>query len=333
MTGERDKRALGALWGLFIGDALAMPVHWYYNREALLRDYGPIRTYLAPRNPHPDSILWRSQFASPGEGFDILHDQRPFWGQRGVHYHQFLRAGENTLNLQCARLLMESLRHCGQYDADDYLKRYIAFMTTPGCHRDTYVEEVHRHFFTRLASGLSPRQCGIKEKHIGGLVGIVPIIAHYRGDLPEGSVRAHEHLALTHRGPRMTTAAACVLDILQQVIAGASLRRVLEDGMRSQRSPYFGHPFQKWQGASDHDVVGRHLSTACYVEDALPAVIYLAWKYGHDPEQGVIANCHLGGDNAHRGALLGAFFGADGGVAAFPESWVAGLLEPVPDLL
>ena len=41
----------------------------------------------------------------------------------------------------------------------------------------------------------------------------------------------------------------------------------------------------------------------------------------------------LGGDNAHRGALLGAFFGADGGVATFPESWVAGLLEPVPDLL
>ena len=171
MTGECDKRAQGALWGLFIGDALAMPVHWYYNREALLRDYGPIHTYLAPRNPHPDSILWRSRFVSPGEGFDILHDQRPFWGQRGVHYHQFLRAGENTLNLQCARLLMESLRHCGRYDADDYLKRYIAFMTTPGRHRDTYAEEFHRHFFIRLASGLSPRHCGIQEKHIGGIAG------------------------------------------------------------------------------------------------------------------------------------------------------------------
>jgi hypothetical protein len=22
----------GTLWGLYIGDALAMPVHWYYNR-------------------------------------------------------------------------------------------------------------------------------------------------------------------------------------------------------------------------------------------------------------------------------------------------------------
>jgi|GEM_PF-7023443 ADP-ribosylglycohydrolase len=25
----------GALFGMFIGDALAMPVHWYYDREAL----------------------------------------------------------------------------------------------------------------------------------------------------------------------------------------------------------------------------------------------------------------------------------------------------------
>jgi ADP-ribosylglycohydrolase len=31
-------RTSGTLWGLWIGDALAMPVHWYYNRQALNRD-------------------------------------------------------------------------------------------------------------------------------------------------------------------------------------------------------------------------------------------------------------------------------------------------------
>jgi hypothetical protein len=31
-----------ALAGALVGDAVAMPVHWYYNREALVRDYGRV---------------------------------------------------------------------------------------------------------------------------------------------------------------------------------------------------------------------------------------------------------------------------------------------------
>ncbi len=127
-----DDRAAGAIAGLFIGDALAMPVHWYYDTGRLLADYGWVAGYLAPKNPHPDSILWRSRFPSPGAGFDILHEQRQYWGTPGIHYHQFLEAGENTLNLQCARLLMDVLEDNGEYRPEDYLNRYIDFMTTPG---------------------------------------------------------------------------------------------------------------------------------------------------------------------------------------------------------
>jgi ADP-ribosyl-[dinitrogen reductase] hydrolase len=71
----------GALYGLCIGDALAMPVHWYYNRQALNQDYGLVTDYLAPRNPHPDSILWRSSYKTPNSKGEILHDQAPYWGQ------------------------------------------------------------------------------------------------------------------------------------------------------------------------------------------------------------------------------------------------------------
>jgi hypothetical protein len=42
--GISDSRSRGALYGLYIGDALAMPVHWYYNREALSRASSPIPT-------------------------------------------------------------------------------------------------------------------------------------------------------------------------------------------------------------------------------------------------------------------------------------------------
>jgi hypothetical protein len=74
-----EERCKGALYGLFIADALAMPVHWYYDREALRRDYGTVQDYLAPKNPHPDSILWRSKYEPVNAKADILHEQARFW--------------------------------------------------------------------------------------------------------------------------------------------------------------------------------------------------------------------------------------------------------------
>ena len=68
-------RVTGALFGMFIGDALAMPAHWYYNTYTLREDYGEIKDYLRPRNPHPESILWRSSYAPAHGTADILHEQ------------------------------------------------------------------------------------------------------------------------------------------------------------------------------------------------------------------------------------------------------------------
>jgi ADP-ribosylglycohydrolase len=200
-------------------------------------------------------------------------------------------------------------------------------MTTPGSHKDTYVEEYHRHFFARLAEGRSPRKCGIQEKHIGGLVGLVPIIVYYRHEPQTAARAARSHLVLTHRGPRMERSADLLIETLLRVFQGESLQEVLMSGMKTQNNPLFGHPFAKWLEQPDDAVVGRRLSTACYVEDAVPAVIYLAYKYTKNPERGLVVNTNLGGDNAHRGALLGALLGAANGLASFPERWVEGLRD------
>ena len=109
-------RKRGSLLGMFIGDALAMPVHWYYDTRALQRDYGEITSYLKPRNPHPDSILWRSSFSPMAGVVDILHDQRQYWGTKDIHYHQFLQAGENTLNVKLARELLIYLKEPSSYN-------------------------------------------------------------------------------------------------------------------------------------------------------------------------------------------------------------------------
>jgi hypothetical protein len=131
---------------------------------------------------------------------------------------------------------------------------------------------------------------------------------------------------------KMKTAAALLIRVLLQVLAGRPLQEVLLEAMEKQDSPYWGHPFRKWLSEPDEVVVGMRLSPACYVDDSVPAVLYLALKYHDDLRQGLIANTNLGGDNAYRGAVLGALLGANNGVEAFPERWVSGLVTPPPEL-
>lgn len=331
-SADRRSRQMGAILGMFIGDALAMPVHWYYDRQALSRDYGRVTGYLAPKNPHPDSILWRSSYTPVNDKADILHDQARFWGRPGVHYHQFLRAGENTLNLKLCTLLIKTILANGGYDADAYLSDYIAFMTTPGSHRDTYVEEYHRHFFANYASGKSPMACGINEKHISGVIGMIPLIVYYAQDPDLARRKAFAHLGLTHLGPRMAAAGEFLMDVMLPVLSGEPLFDVIAQKVRRQDNPLLGHPLMRWLDDSDETVVGRRLSTACYVEDALPATAYLALKYHDDVHRGLIANTCLGGDNAGRGAVLGALMGAANGHRSFPDAWIKGLRHPPPDL-
>ncbi|MBT8369967.1 MAG: ADP-ribosylglycohydrolase family protein [Deltaproteobacteria bacterium] len=333
MKNDIQSKISGALAGLCIGDALAMPVHWYIDRMALQRDYGYVLDYLAPHNPHPNSILWRSSYEAPNAKGEILHDQAQYWGERGVHYHQFLAAGENTLNVKICRLLVESLNNKGGYDANDFLNKYIAFMTTPNNHRDTYIEECHRNFFANYAIGIAPHKCGVTEKHIGGLVGIVPIVAFYANKPSKARENALAHLVLTHPGSKMETSASIIIDILIQVFGGKSLRDAIMALIAAQNNPFLGHPFIKLLNKPDQEIIGRRFSTACYVEDAVPAVIYLALKYHDDPEKALIVNTNLGGDNAGRGAVLGAILGAANGIRKFPDRWLSGLAEPLPNIL
>ncbi|MDA7920675.1 ADP-ribosylglycohydrolase family protein [Verrucomicrobiales bacterium] len=325
---EITDRVHSGLLGSWIGDALAMPVHWYYNRFALAEEYGTVVDFVAPKNPHSGSILWRSHWEAPSEALDILGDQRSFWGQRDVHYHQNLKAGENTLTVKLAAEVWKMMQEIGGYDADQYLKRYIDLMTSPERHRDTYVEECHRGFFTNLGRGIAPMKCGVSETHIGGLAMMLPVAFFYADDPFRARKHALEHLAFTHSGKEMRLAGEAVLSLLLPTLEGESLTDVIREEIRTQRNPLFGFPFLKWLEMPDEKVIGKLLSTACYVDQSVPAVIYLALKYANDPEQGLISNTNLGGDNVHRGAVLGALLGAANSEMSWPDRWVNNLAEP-----
>jgi len=299
-----------------------MPVHWYYDRTALLQDYGLVRDYLPPKPTHPGSILWRSHYIPLNERGDILHDQAPYWGQHGIHYHQFLRAGQNTLNLQLAKVLLDSLLACKGYDANDYLQRYLHFMLTPGQHRDTYIEECHRRFFTAYARGTAPHKCAANDIHIGGLAHVGLLCAFFAGDLPATQQAVRSHVALTHSATEVLSAADALVKMTCAVLHGTPLR----DAILTHGTTWFSkRKAELWSRDPDHVVIGRRVSPACYINEAFPASLYLAWKYASDFEAGVVANTNVGGDNCHRGTVVGALLGVATGASQIPPRFIDNL--------
>jgi len=312
-----------AYHGSLIADALAMPVHWYYDRDALDHDYPNLCGFRRPLNHHAGSILWRSSYVPLNERGDILHDQARFWGQRGIHYHQNLAAGENTVNFKLARELYGQVRENGAYSEDAWLELYITRMLTPGWHRDTYLEEYHRGFFTNYAQGKPPLKCGIKDEHIGGLAQVPALVAALAG-LSREEIRqtVKSHVALTHRHPNVLRAADCLARLLMDLQDGIPLR----DAVKESAGDWFStRKALAWESRPDRTIIGQVLSPACYIDQSFPAALYLAWKYHDDFSAAIIANAKVGGDNCHRGAVVGSLAGlsAPEGI----ESWLNGLKE------
>ncbi len=324
-----DIRSRNSLIGLQIGDALAMPAHWYYDQEALRRDYGEIEDFLAPINPHPDSILWRSSYTPLNQKGEILHAQAQFWGKRGIHYHQFLVAGENTLNAKLCHILWNSLEANDGWSEPDFLEKYIQFMTTPGTHNDTYVEECHRAFFLNYAAGERASACAEPEKHVGGLCFLFPVLAWYQDDFESARHHALKQLALLHPGRLMEEGARVILDIYECILSGDTPKLATERVIEKQDSFLLKRPWNKWLNLDVRGCLQQEVGLACYIENAIPAILYLLLKHGNDPQRTLIENTMSGGDNVHRGMLLGALLGAAFGQSAFPGRWVRGLKEPI----
>jgi len=51
----------------------------------------------------------------------------------------------------------------------------------------------------------------------------------------------------------------------------------------------------------------------------MPTSLYRAWKYHDDCAAGIPANAMVGGDNCHRGAVVGSLLGGANGL---PAKWL-----------
>ena len=350
-------RARAALKLMYVADALSMPVHWFYNRWDIIKTFpGGIKKFEAAPPKHPSSIMPLHSTTAGGRGPQhsttgkeivgdvILKGKREFWGVANQHYHQNMAAGQNTLNAHCARLVTRTLNaNNGRYDADLFLENYVAFMTseTP-LHPDTYAESFHRGFFANFAKGLPPRKCGAHTHDtasIGGLVMIAPIaISELIFDplLERVQGLCREHLYLTH--PDESLGKIC--DVYVELIKGLLFRTEedvqhhIEKAAQQSGGSQLKKLMQK--NIQDEEVVGGIFSKACYINDSWPSILFLLHKYLAEPEQALLANTNLGGENCHRGSVLGVLLGlvsADGLDSHFAKLTTAGQVESEIDTL
>lgn len=329
-------RASAALKNMFVADALAMPAHWFYNLMDIQKAFpGGITSMQAAPEVHPSSIMSLHSVAHGGRkgsppaektrqvvGDVILKGKAHLWGQKNIHYHHGMKAGENTLNAFCARILIRSMtRSGGRYDKDRFLDDYIAFMTAdPPRHPDTYAESYHRGFFANYILGKPKDRCGAvthDTPSVGGLVTIAPIVMAERlGGTPLDHVQSicKEHLLLTH--PDDGLARIChhyvsLIDALLWRARSAAPRQILLAA--AQKSPGLNLERLVSKTRNDFEVVGGRFSSACYISESWPSLLYLACKYLERPRQALIVNTNLGGDNVHRGAVMGIILGLASG--------------------
>ena len=330
----RRARAKAALANLYIGDALSMPVHWFYNPGNILTTFPPhgIQRMEAAPDAHPSSIMSLHSTTRGGRGSQnskdqqeivgdvILKGRRHLWGRPNGHYHHGMQAGENTLNAWWASWVMNSVTRNGHYDADRWVHEYIELMTAnPPVHPDTYAESCHRGFFANLASGKNPVDCGAvthDTPSMGALVTVAPLALALLASEPLKDVQqqCRNHVWLTHPDSSLMQVVDSYVDLMNSLLNGpinGSDDGSIDDALEHSANVIPGTKLRQLvsQKRGDAHVVGRVYSLACYITDSWPSVCYLAAKYHNDPRKALLINTNLGGENAHRGSVLGTIVG------------------------
>lgn len=400
-----ESRLRSALWGMFSGDALAAPTHWYYGGFPQIQsDYGRggITGYTRPVTQLSGSILNKSDPNGGGRlsydsiggktitiiGDVINHGKLEYWNpKKSFHYHATLQVGENTLEMQLARVLMKSIvANNGMFDEDHFRKAYVKFMTTKGSHNDTYASTCHRMFFANMIfHKKDPIDCPDNDGHnvdaIDGLVlpsitalaetarqlsridndNSLQLSEECRRSIQEASARTASVTRSSKLLERISgiwadlISAALILPTdkgrgdndmeqpLNEVARQLGIRNPVpnsKDQMRyvtiCARVHIMHISGSHTKKQEPHGTYFTYSHSACYLSQSLPPTLDMIRKYTrasylNSETEGIwkalLANANIGGENVHRGAVLGAILGARVGDKNLPEQLKSGLYD------
>lgn len=272
----------------------------------------------------------------------INHGKLPYWApNQSYHYHATLQKGETTLEASLARVLMKSIVATGgTFDASHFRAAYVEFLQTPGSHNDTYASTCHRMFFANLIFGkLPPEDCPDNDAHnvdtMDGLV--LPTIVALAG-VGKGNSNGNSNDSSSSTKTAAASAACAGVTRKSGVLeefAGQWSRVVLgafgDDACFNDALEGFAK--ETIRRAPNPRVNEASTMSACYLGSSLPGLIDMVAKYSHAPNESrnsggnsgervweaLLANANVGGENVHRGSVMGAVLGARSSDVPLPK--------------
>jgi ADP-ribosylglycohydrolase len=332
-------RAAGAIMGAFIGDALALGPHWYYDIEELRRNYGE----------------WIQDYSDPLPG----------------RYHEGLKGGQLSQAGFILALTLRSLVACGGYNESDFCQRMEEDLfplidgtpvSGPGNYTSQSIREAWRR---RVQQHLPWGQTGGHADTTEAIERTLAIAVRYARDPGRLAEAVSANTILTQSDDTvvsMTVAFGAVLGLLVQghrldsTLSGKLIERVKSGELpfhmvtrESIQPPRPGDPDPPRAGrfaspdalltpsymaaaAADPEIriepawkVSIVYGMPCAIYHQLPAAYYLAARFGDDFESAVLHAVNGGGQNQARAILTGALTGAQTGLPGIPQRLIDGL--------
>jgi len=302
-------RALGALYGLALGDALGMPTQSMSRPEIAAR-YGVVDRLLDGAADQP---------IAPGMAAGSVTDDT-----------------EQALLL--ARLLIEGGGHVDPVAFAAALEDWEQDMIRRGSL--DLLGPSTRRALTRLREGESPDETGRDGTTNGAAMRVAPVGIAVAG--PRLLDAVVESSRVTHHTGLGIAAAAAVAAAVSAGVAGAGLPAALD---AAERAAAAGAARGHWVAGGDvaarlrwvrgwvrgmsraelADAVAEVIGTSVAANESVVAAFALAEGLGADPRAALTTAASLGGDTDTVAAICGAVLGAHHGVAGLP----ADLLDQV----
>jgi ADP-ribosylglycohydrolase len=325
--------------GAFIGDALGLGPHWYYDLTELRRDYGP----------------WIDDYTEPQPG----------------RYHAGLKAGDLSQAGFILKLTLASLVTCGGYVQEDFCRRMDEELLplldgTPICGPGGYSSQSIRELWRQRVRDRRPwGETGGHADNTEAAERTLALAVRYALEPARLAETVTANTVLTQNDESivcMTVAFGAVLGLLVQGhpldghLSGKLMRLVHQGKLPfhavtgdNLEPPRPGRPEPPRAGkfaspdalltpsymaaaAADPDIriepawkVSLVYGMPCAIYHMLPAAYYLAARFADDFEAGVLHAINGGGQNEARAMLTGSLLGAQVGLSGIPERFLTGL--------
>jgi ADP-ribosylglycohydrolase len=324
-----QSRATGAIMGAYIGDALGLGPHWYYNLDELHAAYGD----------------WIDDYSDP----------------QPERYHGGMTAGQQSQSGLILNMLMDSMLAHNDYDETDFCKRldnelFPLLDGTPNVGPGGFTSQSIREAWALRTQNQLPwgEVAGFTD-NTEAAERILALAIRYANKPKKLAETISSNTRLTQCDETINAMTVAYGAVLGMLVQGHSLDEALSGKLMQLVSshdlpfhamtipgakPSGAGPFASPDAlltpssiarAAHEDLIKPAWKVSlvygmpCAVYHQFPACYYLAARFSDDFESAVLHAINGGGQNMARAMLTGALVGALVGIEGIPRRFIDGL--------